>query len=265
MIDIKDAKEKFRIFTNQYDKNNGRILQKIKHSYRVSENAKTIAQNIGLDEEKVKLAELIGLLHDIGRFEQIKRFNMYKDSKSINHGQFGADILIKEGLIRNYIKTSDYDQLIYKAVYFHNKSVEKKEWTEEEKLFIRIIRDADVLDIYTVLLEEKTEIIFDNPTENIEYEKITPKVYKEFKNIYSNINVQENRDLLYKDEETNIDHILTWMVYPVGLNFKESLEIIKKNKYIDRIIDRFNYEDNETYNKMQEVKEIVNNYINKNI
>lgn len=262
MIDIKNAKEKFKEFTSQYDHTNGRILQKIKHSYRVAENAKIIAMNLGLDEEKIKLAELIGLLHDIGRFEQIKRFNMYRDSKSINHGAFGADILINEGLIKNYIETMEYDELIYKAVYFHNKNLERKEWTEEERLFIRIVRDADVLDIYTVLLNEKFEIILDNSIDNIEYEKITPKVYEEFKKIYSNINVQENRDLLYKDEETNMDKILTWMAYPVGINFKESLEIIKKQKYIDNVIDRFNFKDEETYKQMQEVKQIVNNYIN---
>ena len=60
-----------------------------------------------------------------------------------------------------------------------------------------------------------------------------------------------------------MDKILIWMVYPVGLNFKESLEIIKENKYIEKIIDRFNYKDKETYIQMEKVKQIVNNYINK--
>ena len=48
--------------------------------------------NLNLEKEDIKLAELIGLLHDIGRFEQLKRFNTFVDKKSINHGEFGGEI-----------------------------------------------------------------------------------------------------------------------------------------------------------------------------
>ena len=60
----------------------------------------------------MELAELIGLLHDIGRFEQIKRYNTFIDKNSINHGQLGVKILFDDNQIRRFIKDSKYDDII---------------------------------------------------------------------------------------------------------------------------------------------------------
>ena len=57
------------------------------------------------------------MLHDIGRFEQIKRYGTFNDSKSVDHGEFGADLLFKEQrLIEDYIDVRDYDK-IYVATF----------------------------------------------------------------------------------------------------------------------------------------------------
>ena len=42
------------------------------------------------------------MLHDIGRFEQIRRFGTFNDVQSVDHAEFGADLLFKEGLIRKF-------------------------------------------------------------------------------------------------------------------------------------------------------------------
>ncbi len=81
-IDIEKAKKILKKYIEKYDIENSRIQIKANHIYRVAENSKKIAQNIGLKEEDVKLAELIGLLHDIGRFEQIKKYNTFADRMS---------------------------------------------------------------------------------------------------------------------------------------------------------------------------------------
>ena len=78
-MDIEIAKNEFLNYTNSYDLSNFNIKRKVDHSLRVMELCKIIAENLNLDVEDIKLAELIGLLHDIGRFEQMKVYNTFND------------------------------------------------------------------------------------------------------------------------------------------------------------------------------------------
>ena len=77
MIDIEKARRLFKEYVSKYDSENPMIARKIAHSYRVEELAKTIAKSLNLTQDQIDLAELIGLLHDIGRFEQAKVYNTY--------------------------------------------------------------------------------------------------------------------------------------------------------------------------------------------
>ena len=58
------------------------------------------AQRLGLNQEQVNLATAIGLLHDIGRFEQVRLYHTFNDGKSVNHAEIGVKILFEDGLIR---------------------------------------------------------------------------------------------------------------------------------------------------------------------
>ena len=56
-----------------------------------------------MSKEDIDLAWLTGLLHDIGRFEQVRRYGTFNDAKSIDHGKLGVEILFLEGKIDNVI------------------------------------------------------------------------------------------------------------------------------------------------------------------
>ena len=96
MIDIEKAKEEFINYTKNYNLEDTNIKRKQIHSLRVMEISKKIAEYIGLTPEEVKIAELIGLLHDIGRFEQYSNYHTFRDDYSIDHGDYGVQILEKE-------------------------------------------------------------------------------------------------------------------------------------------------------------------------
>lgn len=98
-IDIEKAKQAFKEYVKNYDPEDKKVKLKIEHIERVSQLAKQMAEKLKLDEEDIKLAELIGLLHDIGRFEQIRIYHTFTDKKSINHGEYGAKVLFEDGLI----------------------------------------------------------------------------------------------------------------------------------------------------------------------
>ena len=75
MIDLEKAREAFKEYVEQFDSTNGKIMLKINHIYRVAKISREIAIQNNMSEEEQDLAELIGLLHDIGRFMQVKLYN----------------------------------------------------------------------------------------------------------------------------------------------------------------------------------------------
>ena len=119
MIDIEKAKVAFKKFLEQYNNDEDRLgfNLKVVHTYHVAENAKEIATKLNLSEEDIALAELIGLLHDIGRFDEI-RVTGGMDKGKFNHGMYGSKILFEDGLIRNFVEDDGYDSIIKKAIEF---------------------------------------------------------------------------------------------------------------------------------------------------
>lgn len=141
----------FTLLNDSYDIYN--INLKINHTFRVIDLCEEIAESLNLTKEDITLAKLCGLLHDIGRFEQWNRYKTFVDSKSVDHGDFGAKLLKEKNFIRRFNNDEKIDNLIIKVVKNHNKYEVEDDLTEREKLFTNIVRDADKTDIlylYTI-------------------------------------------------------------------------------------------------------------------
>lgn len=102
VINRKNVINTFAEYVRNYDPSDGKIKLKIDHTYRVAGLCQSIAKSLGLSGADVDIAWLLGMLHDIGRFEQIKRFGTFNDAHSVDHAEFGADLLFKDGLIRKF-------------------------------------------------------------------------------------------------------------------------------------------------------------------
>ena len=175
-MDLNVSKQEFLNYVANYDANNSHIKRKIDHSLRVMQISKKIAENLELSQEEINISTLIGLLHDIGRFEQMKVYKTFNDEKSIDHGDLGVEILQKNNYIRKYIEEDKYDKIIYTAIRNHNKFQIEEGLKEKESLFSKIIRDADKLDI----LYQGTCITWANSVKEIENEKILKENIKPF-------------------------------------------------------------------------------------
>ena len=125
----------------KYDMADSYICKNYVHSLRVSHIARQIAISIDMDERGQDIAEITGLFHEIGRFEQVKRFHTVEDSKSVNHGELGYQILLKE--IVKYGFDAETERLILSAVRNHEKTILDENMDASEKLFSTILRDAD--------------------------------------------------------------------------------------------------------------------------
>ena len=187
-INIEKAKETFKKYVEKYNPEDAQIKLKIEHIERVSQIAKKMAKELNLNQEDTELAELIGLLHDIGRFEQIRIYHTFKDKKSINHGEYGAQILFENGLIREFIETDEFDEIIKLAVRNHNKDKIEEGLTQRQMLHAKLIRDADKTDIFYLLITGEEKTIWES--NNMANETITDKIFNQF---------VENRHIIYKD------------------------------------------------------------------
>lgn len=135
--------------SNAEDQKN--IYLKEYHTFNVCKNIVEIAEGLSLKNNQKMLAETVALFHDIGRFPQYAKYKTFKDSISVNHGLLGAQTLIEEKILQKL--HGNEQELIVQSVKFHNAfSVPKKE-REGIVFFIRLIRDADKLDIWRVFLE----------------------------------------------------------------------------------------------------------------
>lgn len=251
-MDLEIAKKEFLNYVSNFDTSNFHIKRKIDHSLRVMQISKQIAESLNLSQEEINISTLIGLLHDIGRFEQMRIYNTFNDRKSIDHGNLGAEILEKNNYIRKYIEENKYDEIIFIAIRNHNKFQIEDGLSEKEILFSKIIRDADKLDI----LYQGTCISWANSIEEVEKEKI----------IKENIRPFEEKRLVNRDKDllqtTNqINHLLTILGFTFDINFDISYKILKEKDYMNIIINRFHFKDEETNILIEEVRNIVNTYI----
>lgn len=254
MIDIEKAKVAFREYVKNYDINNKKINLKIAHIERTSSISRKIAEKLNLNEEEVKLAELIGLLHDVGRFEQVKRYNTFVDKISINHAKLGAEILFEENKIRDFIEDNKYDEIIKIAILNHNKSPKDLNYlNEKEELYSKIIRDADKIDIMYILTFEEKQVAWEKA--DVENDKITDEIYREF---------FEDNCINYKNIKTSADILVANFAYIFDFNYNFSLGIIKNENYLTRIYNRFNFKDNETNERIKKIYEYAIEYMNNN-
>ncbi len=259
MIDIEKAKIAFKDFLNEYeDKSDLGFELKIVHTYHVTENAKKIAQELKLSKEDIELAELIGILHDIGRFEELK-ITKELNSVKFDHARYGSKMLFEKGMIRKFIEDNQYDNIIKKAIENHSKLEIEKVLDERTLLHSKIIRDADKIDNYRVKKDEKVEAIFPkrvNKKEDMEESILSNKVYN---------TILDKKCVDIHDRVTSLDFWVCILAFTFDLNFDVSYKIVKENDYINVLIDRFEYKDIETKNRMEKVRKIINEYIDEKI
>lgn len=219
MIDID---EKFREYVSAYDMNDTKIKLKYNHSYRVKKMSQDLSEYLNLDEENKYVATIIGLLHDIGRFEQTKLYDTFKDSY-LDHADFGVKLLFEDGLIRKFVETDKYDTIIYTAIKNHNKLNIESSLDDITLMHSKIIRDADKIDIL-YLLAVLGEYPFKDDVDSIDNE-----VEKEF---------LSNKSVDNKNVKTLSDDVLRILSFVYDINYNFTYKYILDNKFIEKLYEK---------------------------
>ena len=256
MIDFIKAEKEFKEYLKQYDLTDGKIKLKIVHTYEVVKMSEYIATKLELNEEDIQVAKLIALLHDIGRFEQIKLTDGFIDNQKFDHADYGAEILFEQNMIRQFVSEDKYDNIIKKSIYNHNKLKIEDGLTEKELLHSQIIRDADKIDNFRVSEQDPIGDVLGCPynAETIEYESISPKVFETF---------MEHKMIVNTDRKTMIDFWVCVLAFIFDFNFDVSLRYVKEKGYVDILIDRIDYKNADTKQKIEQMRECAKRYLEK--
>ncbi|RQW77523.1 MAG: HD domain-containing protein [Methanothrix sp.] len=126
------------------------IILKLKHTARVRDNISRIAGSLLLSPEEVAMAEVLAILHDVGRFEQLRQYGTFNDRISTDHAALGVKVIVRSGILHGLPK--DEGHLLQRAVWLHNKYAIPETERGERLLFSRLIRDADKLDILGLIV-----------------------------------------------------------------------------------------------------------------
>ena len=256
MIDIENAQKQFDKYVEQFNPKDAKIKLKIEHIKRVADISRKIAENLHLDKEHIRLAEVIGLFHDIGRFKQVEIYNTFRDKDSVNHAEFSIKILYEDNLIEKFNIDSKYDYIIKKAVLNHNKNKIGDGLNEEELLYSKIIRDADKLDIFYIICDEEYDFDSIFWYNDFNCEKISDVVMEQFSQAHV---------VNYNDVKTSADQIATFYAYTYNLYFDFSLKNLKEQKYLDKFSDRVKEEfyGQEVKKQIDILNKDINDYLNK--
>ncbi|WP_035772701.1 HD domain-containing protein [Butyrivibrio sp. VCD2006] len=179
-IDRKRVREQFAAYTKNYDPDNTLIALKIIHTYKVADNCECIAESLGLSDDDIEFSWLSGMLHDIGRFEQLRRYNTFVDAKSIDHAAFGADLLFgEERLTDLFTDDRSIDDMLETVIRQHNKYRIDENITDKALMFCNILRDADKIDIFRVIVDTPPEELFNEPMEQLVTAEVTPSALEQ--------------------------------------------------------------------------------------
>jgi hypothetical protein len=117
-----------------------------------------LAEENGGDETAVRLARITGLLHDIGRFPQYRRYQSWDDGTTVDHAQLGAKICARMPEIDRM--PEGMRSPLLEAIRLHNRTALPNDLPPPTKNLVRLLRDADKLDIFAIFrrwLERETE------------------------------------------------------------------------------------------------------------
>ena len=124
---------------------------KEEHTYHVCSNILKIGLGESLDDEEMRIAEAVALLHDVGRFEQYRQYQTFRDSISVNHAELGAQVIEDHEILAPLFPRDR--SIISNAVGSHNAYAIPKTLPDETRFFLKMVRDADKLDIWRVFIE----------------------------------------------------------------------------------------------------------------
>ncbi|OQY07681.1 MAG: hypothetical protein B6I25_01065 [Planctomycetales bacterium 4572_13] len=218
-------------YTADDDFINRHVQLKECHTHRVCNEMRQLTAALKMGNNDTLIAETIALLHDVGRFPQIQVYRTYKDEDSENHCLLALKVLAEHDVLADL--PDDERVIIETAIEFHG-AKDLPTLVERTMHFAKLIRDADKIDIFDLLIKYFHQMMTDPENfgqEVIEY-STSPECNSEI------IDALRNQKLIhYEQIKTINDAKLMQLGWVYDIYFDWSLKQIHDRGYLQAIID----------------------------
>ena len=225
-------KVRFQEYVKQFSSHDPTVQQnmdlKAEHTRRVCEAVKDIGASLDLSKDDLCLAEVSGLLHDIGRFAQYSLYRTFADDRSENHALLGVKV-IKANRFLEGLEPAAAD-IVVRVVGYHNRAALPAGEEERCLFFLKLLRDADKVDIWRVVTQyyqnagnrRNRSIELDLP----DMDGVSPCVYED---------LMKGRPVQMADLRTLNDFKLLQIGWIYDVNFPRTFQIVQERKYLQII------------------------------
>ena len=202
------------------------IRLKEDHTQRVVSEILDIAGSSGFNEQQCHIAEIAALLHDIGRFPQYARYQTYVDAITENHALLGTRVILETGILSGL--AAHIQELLVRVVEHHNRPEVPRQDDEDFILYLKLVRDADKLDIYRVATDyysgvETNEVIAIGLPDSPE---VSDAVIDSF---------VARRPVAYHELRSLNDFKVVQLGWVFDINFVRTFELVKQRGYLKAI------------------------------
>ena len=200
---------------------------KVDHTLRVASETSRLCAAEKIAKRLVEPALYAAMLHDLSRFSQFRQSGSFNDAESFDHGDRSAEIAAAEGWVAELDhKTAE---AVLTAVAWHNKPEIPKGLSPDAMTLTRLVRDADKLDIFNVVLTHLAHPE-DNPAVTFSLDPdagVTPEIAAA---------IAEGRQVMHRDMRTAADFVAAKLLWPFDLNFTWSKREFLRRDYIGRLM-----------------------------
>jgi len=209
---------------------NANLKLKENHTYAVCDEMRYLTGCLDIGEKDCLIAQTTALFHDVGRFEQFVKYGTYNDLRSENHCELALDLLRQHGVL-NELEDRER-KIIQTAIKFHGKKRLPVDLDRYTALFAKLIRDADKIDIYRIVVEVYKEYMADPGRFNLEIEfpdepSYSPQIVEA---------ILQGRLLDYSQLRTLNDMMLLQLGWVFDVNFAETLVKIREGQFLEQIV-----------------------------
>ena len=200
------------------------VMLKEQHTRRVRVIMAELVTSIGAGPKFAELADATALLHDVGRYLQYQRFRTFNDFRSVDHAELAVDVIKDHNVLDGWEPAAA--EMILQAVRCHNNRHLPSELAGEALVLARMIRDADKLDIFDMIVAEDDETRMISSPEYRTASVVSPRIVEV---------VLSGRTAYFEDMRTVADQMIFRMSWVYDLNFAYSFSRLHSKKILEKM------------------------------
>ena len=230
--DVEAVKSWFRDYVEEFKHGSEAMVEntilKEDHTLRVCAEALAIGKALRLSPNALHIAELCALLHDVGRFEQYRRYGTFVDARSVNHAGLSVTVATSHNVLAPL--RENLKNLILQVIACHNQARLPADGSEIFLFFARLLRDADKLDIYKVVTDYYSRT---GHHRNKAIELDLPDTDGFSDDVYENLMNRQIVDIRHLKNFNDFKLLQVGWIFDI--NFSAAFSVVQSRRYLEKI------------------------------